>query len=123
MSATPTTPSTNRPIKSGTAPPPPPPPPSADRASTLTTVPHPPTVTARSPPRAFLVELLIYNGHPFKDHWAYWVRSRVSPDLGVMIHATRDVRNRFKFKIKRSHDFRTTQNPPTKRIPLQWVDG
>lgn len=51
------------------------------------------------------------------------MRSRVSPDLGVMIHATGDVRNGFKFEIKRSHDFRTTQNPPTKRIPLQWVDG
>ncbi|KAH1338197.1 hypothetical protein KXV55_008234 [Aspergillus fumigatus] len=102
MSATSPTPSTNRPIKTGTAPPPPPPPPSADRASTLATVPHPPTVASRGPPGAFLVELLIYN---------------------VMIHATGDVRNGFKFEIKRSHDFRTTQNPPTKRIPLQWVDG
>jgi hypothetical protein len=40
-----------------------------------------------------------------------------------MIHATGDVRNVFKFETKRSHDFRTTQNPPTKRILLQWVDG
>ncbi|KAK9590523.1 hypothetical protein V6Z92_003627 [Aspergillus fumigatus] len=64
MSATSPTPSTNRPIKTGTAPPPPPPPPSADRASTLATVPHPPTVASRGPPGAFLVELLIYNGHP-----------------------------------------------------------
>lgn len=49
--------------------------------------------------------------------------SRVSPDLRVMIYATGDVRNGFKFKIKHSHDFRTMQNPSIKRIPLQWVDG
>jgi hypothetical protein len=79
-------------------------------------------VADQGPPGAFLVELLIYNGHPFKDHWAYWVRSHTNKDLGVKIHATGDVRNGFEFEIKRSSNFRTNEIPPTKRIPLQWVD-
>ncbi|KAJ5343376.1 uncharacterized protein N7506_003200 [Penicillium brevicompactum] len=83
--------------------------------------PLPPAVAASGPPGAFLVELLIYNGAPFKDHWSYWVRSHQDPDLGVLIHAAGDVRNGFRFEIKRSHDFRATGNLPTKRIPLQWV--
>lgn len=64
MSATSPTPSTNQPIKTSTAPPPPPPPLSTNRASTLIIVPHLLTIASHSPPRAFLVELLIYNGHP-----------------------------------------------------------
>ncbi|PWY91834.1 hypothetical protein BO94DRAFT_461712 [Aspergillus sclerotioniger CBS 115572] len=106
-----------------TAPPPPPPPLGSDRESTLLAAPRPPIVAGTGPAGAFMVQLLIYNGHPFKDHWAYWVCSHASPDYGVMIHATGDVRNGFKFEVKRGHDFRATQNPPSKRIPLQWVSG
>ncbi|RAL01362.1 uncharacterized protein BO80DRAFT_424911 [Aspergillus ibericus CBS 121593] len=105
------------------APPPPPPPMSTERDFTLPTSPQPPSVAATGPAGDFLVQLLIYNGHPFKDHWAYWVCSHTSPDYGVMIHATGDVRNGFKFEVKRGHDFLATQNPPSKRIPLQWVSG
>lgn len=57
------------------------------------------------------------------DHWAYWICSHHDPETGVLIHATGDVRNGFQFEIKRSHDFRATGNRPSKRIPLQWVDG
>jgi hypothetical protein len=68
-----------------------------------------------------MVELLIYNGTPLKDHWGYWARSHKDSDIGAPIHATGDVKNGFKFEVKCSHDFRTTGNRPTKRIQLQWV--
>lgn len=102
-------------------PPPPPPPPAPRQTVPSTQAPRPPVVASSGPPGAFLVELLIYNGAPFKDHWAYWVRSHQDPSLGVLMHAAGDVRNGFRFEIKRSHDFRATGNLPTKRIPLQWV--
>ncbi|GFF36175.1 hypothetical protein IFM46972_04799 [Aspergillus udagawae] len=108
---------------SSVPPPPPPPPPSAGGAPAPTLVPQPLAVAEQGPPGAFLVELLIFNGHPFKDHWAYWVRSHANKEIGVKIHATGDVRNGFEFEIKRSSNFHTTEIPPTKRIPLQWVDG
>ncbi|KAL5688554.1 hypothetical protein EMGR_000714 [Emarellia grisea] len=103
----------------GTLPPPPPPPPPPLSAGVVPAPasapqPEPPTVAEQGPPGAFLVELLIYNGHPFKDHWAYWVRSHTDKDLGVKIHATGDVRNGFEFEIKRSSNFRTNELPPTK---------
>ncbi|KAK1623373.1 hypothetical protein BDP81DRAFT_475659 [Colletotrichum phormii] len=66
---------------------------------------------------------MIYNGSPFKDHWAYFVRSHTEDDIGVKIHATGDVRNGFKFEVKRSHDFANTSDIRTKRVPLQWVDA
>ncbi|KAI5789091.1 hypothetical protein EDC01DRAFT_717729 [Geopyxis carbonaria] len=65
--------------------------------------PLPPAVAPSGPPDAFLV------------------RSHQDPDLGVLVHATGDVRNGFRFEIKRSHDLRATGNLPTKRIPLLWV--
>lgn len=34
-------------------------------------VPKLPEVPAVGPTGAFMVELLIFNGYPFKDHWAY----------------------------------------------------
>ncbi|QQK42088.1 kinase-like domain-containing protein [Penicillium digitatum] len=98
--------------------PPPPPPPGPRQTTARPQAPLPPAVAPSGPPGAFLVELLIYNGAPFKDHWSYWVRSHQDPDLGVLIHAAGDVRNGFQFKIKRDHDFRATGNLPTKRIPL-----
>lgn len=107
--------------KPGAAPPPPPPPPAPKQTATRIQAPKAPAVAPAGPPGAFLVELLIYNGAPFKDHWAYWVRSHQDPDLGVLIHAAGDVKNGFRFEIKRGHDFRATGNLPTKRVPLQWV--
>ncbi|CAM1503389.1 Fc.00g081650.m01.CDS01 [Cosmosporella sp. VM-42] len=102
--------------------PPPPPPSSFIQNAPNAAAPKPPSVASKQPPGAFLVELLIYNGSPFKDHWAYWVRSHIDPDVGVLIHATGDVRNGFTFEVKRNHDFRATGNVPSKRVPLQWVD-
>ncbi|KAH8435332.1 uncharacterized protein LDX57_012961 [Aspergillus melleus] len=109
-------------FKPDTAPPPPPPPQPAQPA-TFPQATSPPAVPPSGSPGAFLVELLIYNGAPFKDHWAYWVRSHQNPDLGVRMHAAGDVMNGFQFEIERAHDLRETGNVPTKRIPLQWVSG
>ncbi|KKY27252.1 hypothetical protein UCRPC4_g01153 [Phaeomoniella chlamydospora] len=104
---------------------PPPPPPSIPAVNWAPSRPphEPPIVSTVGPAGAFMVELLVFNGAPFKDHWAYWVRSQTSPDVGVWIHAIGDVMNGFKFEVKRSHDFRGTADVPTKRIPLQWVDA
>lgn len=106
-----------------TAPPPPPPPSIAKKTPTPAVAPQPPAVAAIGPSGAFMIELLIFNGYPFKDHWAYWVRSHTNANIGVVIHATGDARNGFKLEFERSHAFRTTEDPPTKRIPLQWVNG
>ncbi|GKZ32317.1 hypothetical protein AbraIFM66950_001633 [Aspergillus brasiliensis] len=100
--------------------PPPPPPPAPNPQPTPA---QPPTIPPPGPKNALLLELHIFNGHPFKDHWAYWISSPTDPLIGVKIHATGDVRNGFIFEIKRSHDLRTSPDVPTKRIPLQWVDG
>jgi hypothetical protein len=69
-----------------------------------------------------MVELLITNGSPFKDHWAYFVRSHADPDIGVKIHATGNVRTGFEFEIKRSENLQTTDDVPSTRVPLQWVN-
>lgn len=82
-----------------------------------------PLVVPNGPVGAFMVELLIFNGSPFKDHWRYWVRCHTNPDIGVELHATGDVRNGFEFEIKRSYDLKKTCNQPTTSIPLQWVDA
>ncbi|GKZ25585.1 hypothetical protein AbraIFM66951_001357 [Aspergillus brasiliensis] len=100
--------------------PPPPPSPAPNPSPTQA---QPPTIPPTGPKNALLLELHIFNGHPFKDHWAYWISSATDPLIGVKIHATGDVRNGFIFEIKRSHDLRTSPDVPTKRIPLQWVDG
>ncbi|KAJ5542925.1 hypothetical protein N7535_005347 [Penicillium sp. DV-2018c] len=83
--------------------------------------PRPPAVAPSGPPGAFLVELLIYNGAPFNNHWSYWVRSHQDPDIGVLIHAAGEVRTGFQFEIKRYYDLKTTTDRPMKRVPLQWV--
>ncbi|PYH31601.1 uncharacterized protein BO87DRAFT_273819, partial [Aspergillus neoniger CBS 115656] len=82
-----------------------------------------PTVPPNGPKDSLLLELHIFNGHPFKDHWAYWITSPDDTLIGDKIHATGDVRNGFIFEIKRSHNLRTSPDIPTKRILLQWVDG
>lgn len=105
------------------APPPPPPPPALIKSSIPSKAPVPPAVSHHGPPGAFLVELLTFSGSPFNDHWAYWIPSRANPDVGLELHATGDVRNGFRLEIKRSYDLSEPGHEPTKRIPLQWVDG
>lgn len=104
-------------------PPPPPPPPSFGKASAARAGPTLPQIASKGPAGPFLVELNVYNGHPFKDHWAYFVRSHKEPSVGVLLHATGDVKNGFRFEIKRGLDFNATYTIPLARIPLQWVDG
>lgn len=104
------------------APPPPPPQPISGKIHALSRVGNPPVLPSNEPAGAFLVELLIYNGAPFKDHWAYYVGSHDESEIGVKIQATGDVRNGFRFEIKRSENLRTSEDIPTRRVPLQWVD-
>ncbi|KND94709.1 hypothetical protein TOPH_00023 [Tolypocladium ophioglossoides CBS 100239] len=110
-------------LKNPSSMPPPPPPPPAFKGAAPRPAPKPPTVAARGPAGAFLVELFVYNGSPFKDHWAYFVRSNDQSSKGVRVHATGDVRNSFKLEMERMLDVLATDNPPTTRIPLQWVDA
>lgn len=104
-------------------PPPPPPLPPSFNAAVPASGPAPPVVANKGPAGALLVELIVYNGSPFKDHWAYFVQSSFHPSIGVIIHATGDVRNGFRFEVKRNYDFAVTSTIPTSRIPLQWIDG
>ncbi|RJE27178.1 hypothetical protein PHISCL_00531 [Aspergillus sclerotialis] len=102
---------------------PPPPPPAVNDAHKPLPVIKPPSVATTSSANAFMVELFIYNGAPFKDHWAYWVGSHNYAHLGVLIQAVGDVKEGFRLEFERSHDLSNTVNRPTKRIPLQWVDN
>ncbi|KAJ1325241.1 DUF6540 domain-containing protein [Microdochium nivale] len=109
------------------APPPPPPmplPPLPPTGATATprSMPEAPEL-GNAPSGAFLLELLIYNGHPFKDHWAYSVRTPENPAAVVKMHATGNVREGFKFEVKRSCDLESSDERPTARIPLQWIDS
>ncbi|KAJ5519714.1 hypothetical protein N7463_000167 [Penicillium fimorum] len=81
-----------------------------------------PEVSLTGPTKAFMVELLIWNGSPFKDHWAYFIQSHADPGIGVKIHATGNVKSGFEFEIKRSENLQTTDDIPSTRVPLQWVD-
>ena len=65
----------------------------------------------------------MYNGYPFLDHWAYFVRSHQTRCLGVRIHATGSVNVGFELEIQRMHNVETYEDTPYKRIPLQWVQG
>ncbi|RDW93824.1 uncharacterized protein DSM5745_01146 [Aspergillus mulundensis] len=103
--------------------PPPPPPPTIIAKTIIPTLPNPPKVPPIPSPGSSLVSLLIYNGHPFKDHWAYFVGSQKLPNVGVKIHATGSVSTGFIFEIKRRHDVRASEDIPTKIVPLAWVDA
>ncbi|KAL3441472.1 hypothetical protein BJX65DRAFT_288573 [Aspergillus insuetus] len=83
--------------------------------------PPPPDVSKPGPNGAFLVYLLIYNGAPFHDHWAYWIQSRQNSESGILVHAAGSVRVGFEFEIKRSYGWDDGETPPTKRVPLQWA--
>ncbi|KAJ5112411.1 hypothetical protein N7532_000456 [Penicillium argentinense] len=73
--------------------------------------PDPMLIAPEGPLESLKVELLIYNGWHFKDHWAYCIR------------ATGDVMNGFRFEIERFYNLRNSPDHPTKTVPLQWVDG
>ncbi|KAK2764013.1 hypothetical protein FQN54_009632 [Arachnomyces sp. PD_36] len=105
---------------------PPPLPPTLKQAAPPQTAPEPPPVASTGPTGSLLVKLLIFNGAPFMDHWAYWVRSsRSDSKKGILMHAVGDVRDGFVLEIHRSYDFDDddSMSPPDKRIPLQWVDA
>ena len=102
-----------------TAPPPPPPP--VIKKFPVHNAPNPPTISSTRPEGAFLVELMTYDGSPFKDHWAYWVSSPTDANLGVVMDAAGDVRTGFQFQVQRSLDLSDSSNKPSKRISLQWV--
>ncbi|KAL4787338.1 hypothetical protein BJX76DRAFT_354286 [Aspergillus varians] len=104
-------------------PPPPPPPATTDSKPNNTTPPPSPPVPPTGASGSSLVNLLIYNGHPFNDHWAYFVQSCTCKSIGVKIHATGSVRTGFLFEVKRRHDLRNTADVPTQVVPLQWVSG
>lgn len=103
-------------------PPSPPPPPSFGHSTTNYTI-SPPTVPSAGPPGSRLLHLLTYNSAPFHDHWAFFLQFTSNPSLGVLIHAKGDVRVGFEFQIERAHDTDYTDTPPSKKIPLQWIDG
>lgn len=107
-------------------PPPPPPPPTN---LPIHQTPKPPPLPPTPPKGAYLLELLIYNGAPFKDHWAYWVCSHRNPNLGVELQVHGSVLTGFRYEVRRSHDLTsdsavgTATGLPALRIPLQWVAG
>ncbi|WZH50006.1 uncharacterized protein QYS62_011236 [Fusarium acuminatum] len=103
--------------------PPSPPPPPSFRTAPTPSPPAPPIVSENAPPGALLLELLIYSGAPFNDHWAYFIRSNSSPNTGVYIDAQGDVRNGFELQLKRDHDLSQDSPRPSSRIPLQWIEG
>jgi hypothetical protein len=80
--------------------------------------PTPPDVPKEGPLGALLVELWTYEGVRFKDHWAYRVRSSTNPDIGLVVHATGDLRNGFELQYKRAHDLSNTGRRPNS-TPLQ----
>ncbi|KAL4947911.1 hypothetical protein BDW69DRAFT_189759 [Aspergillus filifer] len=112
-------------VSANPSPPPPPPPPpiTIQTTSTKISVKTPSITLAETVPDSFLVNLLIYNGYPFKDHWAYFVQSHRNPNRGTKIHVTGSVRTGFTFEIKRNHNLQDTEDIPTKVVPLAWVDG
>jgi hypothetical protein len=77
-------------------------------------------VAASGPSGSLLVSLAIFNGHPFKDHWAYFVRKTKTDLKGIMLHAQGDVVNGFTFEIKRNIDFNQTSRRP-RLVDLAWV--
>ncbi|PYH90941.1 hypothetical protein BO71DRAFT_333327, partial [Aspergillus ellipticus CBS 707.79] len=79
----------------------------------------PPNPTTPGP----LLEHYIFNGHSFKDHWAFWLPLPAYPTTtGTKLHAAGDVLISSIFKIKRSYDFRKSADVSTKQLPLQWIE-
>lgn len=65
----------------------------------------------------------MYNGAPFHDHWAFFLARAEEPATGDRIHAKGDVRVGFEFQIERDVNLQTVDDPPSRRIQLQWVEG
>ncbi|KND93224.1 hypothetical protein TOPH_02477 [Tolypocladium ophioglossoides CBS 100239] len=83
--------------------PPPAPPPAPHPATTKAPVLlRPPS--RRPLPRRGLLGLSSSTYSFTMNHWAYWVPSNAKPIVGVLIHATGDVRNGFKLETKRKYD-------------------
>ncbi|KAF5246166.1 hypothetical protein FANTH_6933 [Fusarium anthophilum] len=101
--------------------PPPPPPSFRAPATDASSTPRAPAVPKSGPAGSLLLELIKHNGAPFNDHWAYFVRSSSSPSVGIVYEAIGDVRSGFQRQIRRNHDL--TSDPPSSRIPLQWIDA
>jgi hypothetical protein len=123
-------------------PPPPPPPPTSFQSpilskslklNDLTPFTRPPDV----PANARLVQLLIYNGWPFADHWEYFIPDHsytssdtgpvnVNPDVGTRIQAAGNVRDGFWLEVHRGRNLGCTRDgsrPPNGRVGLAWVKG
>ncbi|KAF5612365.1 uncharacterized protein FSUBG_1442 [Fusarium subglutinans] len=101
--------------------PPPPPPPFRAPVTDASSTPQAPVLPEDGPTGALLLELIKHNGAPFNDHWAYFVRSSLSPSVGIVYEAVGDVRSGFQRQIRRNHDL--TSDPPSSRIPLQWIEA
>ncbi|KAH7147650.1 hypothetical protein DER46DRAFT_580090 [Fusarium sp. MPI-SDFR-AT-0072] len=90
-------------------------------ATNASSTPQAPVVPESCTAGGLLLELIKHNGAPFNDHWAYFVRSSSSPSVGIVYEAIGDVRSGFQRQIRRNHDL--TSDPPSSRIPLQWIDA
>ncbi|KAF4442451.1 hypothetical protein F53441_11737 [Fusarium austroafricanum] len=99
----------------------PPPPPLFRTVSSPDVSLKPPIVADKGPDGALLLELIRHNGSPFNDHWAYFIGSNANPSIGMVLEAIGDVRSGFQLQIRRNHDL--ASDPPSSRIPLQWIDG
>ncbi|KAG5790215.1 hypothetical protein H9Q69_010715 [Fusarium xylarioides] len=102
-------------------PPPPPPPSFRTPVTDASSTPQAPVVLDCGPDGGLLLELIKHNGAPFNDHWAYFIRSRSSPSVGIVYEAIGDVRSGFQCQIRRCHNL--ASDPPSSRIPLQWIDA
>ncbi|KAK3385272.1 hypothetical protein B0H63DRAFT_472640 [Podospora didyma] len=119
-----TSPTRTKPGALGGPPPPPPPPPApapAPAPKPVTKI-TPPVVAATGPAGFLRVDLLVYNGHPFKDHMALAVRHPTKKNIVNIIHASGSVKTGFTFEVKRYWDITMSGSPPTEQIPLMWVD-
>ncbi|KAK4113386.1 hypothetical protein N656DRAFT_823982 [Canariomyces notabilis] len=95
----------------------------------------PSTPPPNTPANARLVQLLIYNGWPFADHWEYFIPDHsytssdagpVNPDFGTRIQAAGNVRDGFWLEVHRGWDLgcaRDGNRPPDGRVGLAWVKG
>lgn len=102
--------------------PPPPPPPFFPASATdgLSTRPVP-LVPEKGLKGDLLLKLIKHNGAPFNDHWAYFVQSTSNSSVGIVYEAVGDVRSGFQLQVRRNHDL--ISDPPSSRIPLQWIDA
>ncbi|KAK4167914.1 hypothetical protein QBC43DRAFT_310463 [Cladorrhinum sp. PSN259] len=106
---------------------PPPGPPPKPLIPPTSIKPPPPTLTVPSTPpekNSILFSLLTYNGHPFMDHWEFFLSpsapSLPSPTRGVSLSPAGNVHTGFWLEVSRGRDI-SAQNPPDRVVPLQWI--